>query len=339
MWKGSRRYIKGVEMNNLIVSSIEEVKDSINSYGYPEGIREIGEVYPLTAVVTHFSQFHADEVSAVSLLRSFYIENDVLVVRVPHQTNISEVEDLLKDFVTEIFVVDVGRVYNPIERRFDHHQFSKDECDMSSAGMVYNWLKKLGLISDRVARELDTVIKAIDENDIGIRPFQPGELAWVVNNLNSDNVYDVSLQNNQFSKAVGLISEVFNNIKVKANKMDMAAIELKSSKIYKLKEDDKFSITEIPEDAENANKLWYNIIHELPEFNDVDLVIRFNKAADEWNAQTVSTPENAFAKKGRRIKVVDPLPKGIKFVHSGEFFIVAETKEALLNYLKDNLVF
>jgi len=326
-------------MKNLIINSVEEIKYNIDACGHPVGLVEIGEVIPLTAVITHFGQFHADEVSAVSLLRSFYTDNDLLVVRIPHQQNISEVEALLKDFVTEIFVLDVGRVYSPSDLKFDHHQFSKDECQLSSAGMIYSWLKEKDKISSRVAKELDNVIKNIDANDIGIRPFNPGELAWVVSNLNSDNVYETTLQNNQFSKAVGLISEVLNSIKTKAEAMDAAAEELKSSKVYKLKEDDKFFIAEIPVEAENANKIWHNVIHEIPEFNKVDLVIRYNKGVDEWNAQTVSTPEDRFSKKGRRIKVIDQLPEGIKFVHKGEFFMVADSKEALIDYLKDNLVF
>jgi len=324
---------------SLIITSVEEVRNCLNEFAHPVGVVEVGEEYPLTAVITHFGQFHADEVSAVSLLRSFYVNTDLLVVRVPHQTNISEVEDLLRPYCTEIFTLDVGRVYDTSSLKFDHHQYGKDECNMSSAGMVYKWLKEQGKISERVERELDLVIKAIDENDIGIKPFQPGELAWVISNLNADNVYDIAAQNNQFSKAVGLVSEVFDSIKNKAEAMDKAIEELKFSKVYKLKEDDKFSVAEIPVEAENANRIWYNVIHEILEFNKVDLVIRFNKQANEWNAQTVSTPEDAFAKKGRKIRVMNSLPEGIKFVHKGEFFMVAETKEALLDYLKDNLVF
>jgi len=326
-------------MKQLIITSVEELKNNIDAYGHPMGITEIGEIVPLTGIITHFGQFHADEVSAVALLRSFHVENDLLVVRVPHQTNISEVEELLKDFVTEIFTLDVGRVYDPSGLKFDHHQFSKVECQLSSAGMIYSWLKEQGKISSRVAAELDSVIEAIDANDIGIRPFNPGELAWVISNLNSSNVYDISLQENQFSKAVGLVSEVFNSVKAKAEAMDKAISELKSSKIYKLDNEDKFSIAEIPVEAEAANRIWFKVVHELPEFNSVDLVVRYNEQTGEWNAQTVSTPEDAFAKKGRRIRVANTLPEGIKFVHKGEFFMVAESKEALLDYLKDNLVF
>jgi len=304
-----------------------------------ENITKIARSSYSNIIITHHGVFHADEVSAVSLLRSFYIENDILVVRVPHQTNIDEVQELLKDHCNEVFVLDIGRIYNPKELKFDHHQYTKDECDMSSAGMIYKWLKDQNKISTRVAKELDNVIADIDANDIGVKPFKPGELAWVINNLNSDNVYDVSLQNNQFYKAVELVSEVFSNIKAKADKMDEAIVELKSSKIFKLKEDDKFSIAMIPVDAEAANKVWYEIIHEVPEMDNVDLIIRYNKQTGEWNAQTVSTPEDAFAKKGRRIRVSNPLPEGVKFVHNGEFFMVADSKEALLSYLKDNLVF
>ena len=325
-------------MKNLFITSVEEVKYDINEYGHPLSLCE-EDMNELTAVITHFGQFHADEVSAVALLRSFYINTDLLVVRVPHQQNISEIENLLKDFVAEIFVLDIGRIYSPDNLKFDHHQFSKDECNMSSAGMIYKWLKENNKISGRVAEELDSVVKVIDENDIGIRPFNPGELAWVISNLNSDNVYDNTAQNNQFSKAVRLVSEVLNSIKTKAEAMDAAIEELKFSKVYKLNSKDKFSVAEIPVNAEAANKIWYNVIHEVPEMEQVDLVIRFNKQANEWNAQTVSLPNDQFAKKGRRIQVVDPLPEGIKFVHKGEFFMVAESKEALLDYLKNNLVF
>ena len=325
-------------MKKLVISSIEEVKNNVDVYGHPMGITEIGEVIPLTCIITHFGQFHADEVTATALLKSFYVKNNLLVVRVPHQTNISEIEELLKDFCDEVFTLDVGRIYKPEELKFDHHQYSKDECSMSSAGMIYKWLKEQGKISERVAAELDNVIANIDANDIGIRPFQPGELAWVISNLNADNVYDISLQNSQFSKAVGLTSEVFDSIKNKAEMMDKAIEELKSSKVYKLNSEDKFSVAEIPVNAEAANKIWYEVIHEVPEMENVDLVIRYNKGANEWNAQTVSLPNDQFAKKGRRIRVSDSLPEGVKFVHKGEFFAVAESKEALINYLKDNLV-
>jgi len=325
--------------NSLTISSVEGVKGRIDILGHLVGITEIGEEYPLTCIITHFGQFHADEVSAAALLRSFYVKNDLLVVRVPHQQDISEVEEMLKPYCSEVFTLDVGRVYDPTGLKFDHHQFSKDECQLSSAGMIYKWLKENNRISSRVAVELDNVVRAIDENDIGVRPFKPGELAWVVSNLNSENVYDIAAQNNQFSKAVGLTSEVFDSIKAKAEAMDKAIEELKSSKIYKLDNEDKFAIAEIDPEAENANRIWYNVIHELPEMGNVDLVIRFNKQTNEWNAQTVSLPNDQFAKKGRRIRVVDPLPEGIKFVHKGEFFMVAESKEALIDYLKSNLVF
>ncbi len=77
---------------------------------------------------THSGHFHADDVLAVALLREF-VDADAEVVRTRDAERLAACDA----------VVDVGGIFDPTTRRFDHHQVDY-EGPLSSAGMVLDWL-------------------------------------------------------------------------------------------------------------------------------------------------------------------------------------------------------
>jgi uncharacterized UPF0160 family protein len=83
-----------------------------------------------TSIITHSGQFHADEVTAYTILKSLLV--DVTLTRTRDKT------------ITGDIFIDVGGVYDVVNKRFDHHQhdcnatFSTDtQIPLSSAGMIY----------------------------------------------------------------------------------------------------------------------------------------------------------------------------------------------------------
>lgn len=80
---------------------------------------------------THDGSFHADEVTACALLLLFdRIDRDKIL----------RTREVAKLIPCE-YVCDVGGIYNPAEKRFDHHQ-AEYSGEMSSAGMIWLYFKE-----------------------------------------------------------------------------------------------------------------------------------------------------------------------------------------------------
>ncbi len=87
------------------------------------------------SVGVHDGSFHADEVTACALLLAFGLVDRDKIYRSRDPQFLSTCE----------FVCDVGGLYDPASKRFDHHQLSY-KGDFSSAGMVWAYLKEKGVI-------------------------------------------------------------------------------------------------------------------------------------------------------------------------------------------------
>jgi uncharacterized UPF0160 family protein len=107
-------------------------------------------------VGTHSGTFHADDVLAFSLIRSF-VDSEASVVRTRDRAQLDGCD----------VVVDVGGAFDPASMRFDHHQGSY-QGPRSSAGMVLDWLESTGKVSADLAEHLRArVIDYIDAVDTG----------------------------------------------------------------------------------------------------------------------------------------------------------------------------
>jgi len=124
---------------------------------------------------THNGSFHADEVTACSLLLLFHrIDLDkVFRTRDPAVLDTCE------------YVCDVGGVYNPSLKRFDHHQ-ADYRGPLSSAGMVLLYLKDTGSLDPHSYDHLNkSLILGVDAHDNGVAKLEQGTASFsqVVSNF------------------------------------------------------------------------------------------------------------------------------------------------------------
>ena len=132
-------------------------------------------------IITHSGRFHTDEVSAIALLELLFGEK-ATVYRTRDLNLIKELSGS-----NTAYVVDVGEVYDPLNRRFDHHQETMDmsffelrgkgrpskkcKIPVSSLGLVYHTYG-CDLIRALVAkRELDTELSFWEIEDLYSRLY------------------------------------------------------------------------------------------------------------------------------------------------------------------------
>lgn len=113
---------------------------------------------------THNGTFHADEVTACSLLLLFDCVDREKIVR----TRDSHILDSCE------YVCDVGGLYDPDLKRFDHHQISYKGA-LSSAGMVLLYLRTQGIIPNKIYESLNkALVWGVDAHDNGRLNIEPG---------------------------------------------------------------------------------------------------------------------------------------------------------------------
>jgi len=272
-------------------------------------------------IVVHGGTFHADDTMTVALIRAFS-GKIIPVERVPHQADISH---YLED--PNILVADVGRRYEPEMLNFDHHQFKQpEEENRAAAGMVFDWLVEQGIINSILEKNLKPLIKLIDDNDIGVRPAQVGELPNIVAGFN--RVENDAAQEAAFEYVVDMLMRIVNNYIVEAAK------ELKAQTAAERGEEVISGVLKVNVEGTAPYLILDYIAEHGPAH--IDIVYWEDPRTGEWKAQVVPEAPGSFKRRGRGFEVAEPLPNGIKFVHKAQFFMVAESEEALLNYIKEH---
>lgn len=116
------------------------------------------------SVGTHDGSFHADEVTACALLMVFNLVDEDKIVRTRDIKKLNQCE----------FVCDVGGIYDPSKKLFDHHQ-ADYKGSYSSAGMILEYLNKKGLINDKEYQFFNmSLIRGVDDHDNGRAPQMGG---------------------------------------------------------------------------------------------------------------------------------------------------------------------
>lgn len=111
---------------------------------------------------THDGTFHADEVTACALLLTFDLIDRDQIIRTRDLSKLSECE----------YVCDVGGIYDPNKKRFDHHQVDY-HGEMSSAGMVLLFLKSR--LGERLYHFLNrSLVLGVDAHDNGRVTLETG---------------------------------------------------------------------------------------------------------------------------------------------------------------------
>lgn len=112
------------------------------------------------SVGTHDGSFHADEVTACALLKLCDLIDEDKIVRTRDLAQLGSCE----------YVCDVGGIYDPSKKLFDHHQLDY-KGTYSSAGMVLEYLCKQGIISEKEYQFFNmSLIRGVDDHDNGKAP-------------------------------------------------------------------------------------------------------------------------------------------------------------------------
>jgi uncharacterized UPF0160 family protein len=147
----------------------------------------------LINIATHDGLFHIDESMACALL--WLAGEDARIRRTRNPALLAQAN----------IVVDVGQIYDPVTRRFDHHQqgFAETLCEvgcstkLSAAGLVYRHYGKKILsrfVNDPVdvdriyGRIYRLLIEYIDCMDNGIEPYEGGRRKVMISGTLHDRV-------------------------------------------------------------------------------------------------------------------------------------------------------
>lgn len=120
------------------------------------------------SVGTHDGTFHADEVTACALLWVFDLIDPDQIVRSREMKILNRCE----------YLCDVGGVYDPSQKRFDHHQAGY-QGELSSAGMINLYLKENRIIDQKLYDFLNrSLIWGVDAHDNGRVTIEPGSCTF-----------------------------------------------------------------------------------------------------------------------------------------------------------------
>lgn len=116
------------------------------------------------SVAVHDGSFHADEVCACALLLAFGLVDRDKIVRSRDPVVHASCE----------YVCDVGGIYEPGRKLFDHHQVTY-QGSLSSAGMILAYLRDSHVLTQKEYQFFnDSLIKGVDDHDNGRAPLIAG---------------------------------------------------------------------------------------------------------------------------------------------------------------------
>jgi len=124
-------------------------------------------IHPRTLGI-HNGSFHADEVTATALLLLYDLIDQNKVVRTRDLRELDSCE----------YVCDVGGIYDPSQKRFDHHQVDY-QGPLSSAGMVLLYLKDQKILDTHLFDMYNRMlIQGVDAHDNGLARIEAGTTSF-----------------------------------------------------------------------------------------------------------------------------------------------------------------
>lgn len=277
---------------------------------------------------THDGLFHADEVTACALLLVFHLIDFDKIKRTRNPDILSSCE----------YVCDVGGIYNPKMKCFDHHQ-AEYQGTLSSAGMILLYLKEQGILNEKEYEFFNqTLIEGVDAHDNGkdmqirgiatysniITSFTPIEIECDVDSHANEKSFYQALD---FSKA--LLERLWKRYKYSRSCRQIVEEAMSKSRDVLLFD---------------KNIPWQDSFFDLDGENHPALFV-IMPSENHWKLRGI--PPNSQ----QRMQVRMPLPlewaghlgedlkrvtgiPGAIFCHKGRFISVWETREDALKALK-----
>lgn len=271
------------------------------------------------SVGTHDGSFHADEVTACALALVFGLVDRDKIIRTRDLRVLEECE----------YVCDVGGVYDPTLKRFDHHQ-SEYTGELSSAGMIWLYLKEKGIVDEATYDFFNrSLILGIDAHDNGRVTPEIGTCTFsnVVSNF-VPPIYDapVQEQTRAFFEALDFVSGYLQRLLERFRYIEASREKVAASMLKK----EKFLVFE-------EAMPWMECFFEMGGETHPALFVVM-PSGGHWKLRGIPPTLE------ERMKVRMPLPqewaglldedlkrvsgiKGAIFCHKGRFISVWETRE------------
>lgn len=254
-------------------------------------------------IATHNKTMHADEVTAIALLKVF-INNDIIVSRIDHN---------MTNFEKFDFVIDIGRKFDG-KKYFDHHQYKGGK---SSAGLIWDFIN----LNEEYPK-ISNFIDLIDKHDVGIEKAREFEFPSLIKCFNTSNL-NVIEQDKQFKKAVDFVVTVINSMKSMQEELIEAEHIVKKSYIF----DNNPNIIEL----EKFTSQWAMYINGRIMPN-IKAVVWEDKGDKTWKVKVPSKKLDSFELTSEPFKQ----DNNMEFVHSSGYFAIAKDKEQMKKFLKKN---
>ncbi len=275
---------------------------------------------------THNGTFHADEVTACALLFLFnQIDLDKIIrSRDPNKLNRCD------------FVCDVGGIYDPSMHWFDHHQLSY-HGDLSSAGMVLNYLKEQKVLQERLFNYLNSsLIIGVDAIDNGNVSTQIGHCSFsgvIANFIPTSHDASEEKMKEAFMEALDFTINHLKRLLSKFNYIQKCRKVIEEE----MKKNQKVMLFD-------ASMPWFDVFFELGGEKHPALFV-IMPAGKHWKLRGIPPSYD------RRMEVRFPLPskwaglhsdelakesgiKGAIFCHKGAFISIWQTKEDAIEALQ-----
>lgn len=293
----------------------------------------------MLTIATHNGRFHADEVMACSIIK--YLFPQARIVRTRKKDIIDKAD----------FVVDVGYVYDPKKRRFDHHQFQakqgvffeKGPVPMSSIGMVYKsfgmrFIRKIAsslIITDTINNDIIkriyrsvyySFIQEVDKIDNGIVDnVCETSIAVIISKMNSQKIYDEDIQTERFNFAVNYaFSSLYAYITTCVEKFNH--LERDTETIERCFENRIFikkqAIMIIDTDCPN----WLYCLRNIEKEDRKTAFVLYKGENDDWVVKAINCAEKFKCR--AYLQPADAYPfEGVIFVHQKGFIGIAKNLE------------
>jgi uncharacterized UPF0160 family protein len=287
-------------------------------------------------IATHNGTFHADDVFGVALLRTLYPKAEFIRTR----------DEAVLD--TADIVLDVGAVYDPATKRFDHHQAGAPQREngitYSAFGLLWKeygrrYCQENEPLWRRIDDELVQFIDAFDNgnnlyelNEKKVAPFDITDIIRIFNPLTH---ISTELSDAQFFNAVDLAMLILERLTAKIK--DQLEGEHYFSATYEKTEDKRFVVLE----------KYIAIAGIAEQYPDLLFVVYPSETGEQWMVQTVRVSPDAFESRQMLPEAWASLRNaelakitGIKdavFCHTKRFIAGARSKEGALRLLDQAL--
>jgi len=267
-------------------------------------------------IATHNGTFHADDVFGVALLKKLYPEAEF--IRTRNETLLASAD----------IVLDVGAIYDPATKRFDHHQQDapKRENDITYSAFGLLW-KEYGLeyctgshaVWKQIDKELVQFIDAFDNGndlyDLNEKRVEPFDITDIIRIFNPLTLTASETFDKQFFKAVDLASGILERFVAKIN--DRLKGEELFQKAYQSAADKRFVVLDT----------YVPIAGIAEQYADILFVVYPSETGEQWMVQAVrKTPESFENRK--------PLPEAWASLRNEELAAITGVRDAVFCHTK-----